>query len=535
MNTLITLFWADSLATQRWFSVKTISRVIVSLLFLLTFSGVAAGLFGASQLFFTNLAAFETYGQLTAHYVIHAALIIILWLAISSSVTAAVSMVLSLNPSLSLLLTLPIQQRTITTWLFVKTIFANLLLMLFVFLPITIAYAQAFQLFNVSFLLGSATVISCVVVLSAGIGMPVALLLTHWLRGKEYIGGLIGLAVFFLGMIGLLKLIFPPGMSTLHRATDTAFMQQFSALPLNNEFLPTYWFAQALTVGFQALTIYMIIGIAVFTWLSLWFQSRRFVTTLQIEQSRPHTSRPTARWQTVLLQTKHPFMIKDLLSILRSPSELGYGIFLVTIASFFFLFLSLATKGAYFRPDWEIQLIRFSFGWLLFFSTALALRFVFPLMAREGKSAWYVFSLPISRMTVLIAKLRLSFLISSPIFVLAVVVWWWLPFATTHRFSIIGLSVITAFCLVSWQVLLGAIQPNFKQGNDVDKLSTSSMGLITVLLSALGITAVSYLIDPIITNKLQPLLTLLALIQAGLASIITLWLIARSSMRHYQW
>lgn len=535
MHIISALFWADSLNVHRWFATKTVSRLIVSVLFLIVFSGVAAGLFGASRLFFINLASFETYGQLTANYVIHAALIIILWLAISSSVVTSGNVILSLNSSLSLLLTLPIHQRIITAWVFLKTILANLTLMLFVFLPIVLAYAQAFQLFTIGFLFSAAIVISCVVILSASIGMPIALLLIHWLRGKEYLGGLAGLIIFFLGMVSLLKLIFPPGMSTLHRVTGAAFVQQFASLPLNHEFLPTYWLARTLATGFQAPTIITIIGIGIITWLSVRLQSRRFVATLLAEQSRPDTALPAQIWKTILLRTKHPLMLKDLLSLLRSPSEIGYGVFLITIASFFFLFLSLAIKGAYLRPEWQIQLVRFSFGWLLFFSTALALRFVFPLMAREGKSAWYLFSLPISRVAILLAKFKLTLLISMPMYLLAVAVWWWLPFAVTYRPIITALSLITAFSLVSWQLLLGAIQPNFKQGGDVDKLSTSSMGLTTVLLSALGTAAASYLITPIMTNQLQPVLTLLALAQAGLAIIITLWLIARSSMRRYQW
>lgn len=535
MHILHALFWADSLNMRRWFATKTISRLIVSCLFLIVFSGVAIGLFGASWAFFTNLASFEIYGQLTASYVIHAALIIVLWLAISSSVVAAGGMILSLNPSLSLLLTLPIQQRVIASWVFLKTVFANLTLMLFVFLPIIIAYSQAFHLFTLGFLFGAALILSCVVILSASIGMPIALLLVHWLRGKEYIGGLAGLAIFFFGMISLLKLIFPPGMSALHRVTGTAFLHQFAALPLNNQWLPTYWFSQTLTTGFQAPTLIVIIGVVVLTWLSLRLQARRFITTLLMEQSRPNTAQPAQVWQAVLLKTKHSLMVKDLLSLLRSPSDLGYGVFLVTIASFFFLFLSLATKGAFLRPDWQIQLVRFSFGWLLFFSTALALWFVFPLMAREGKSAWYLFSLPISRTSILVEKFKTTLLVSLPIYLLTIMVWWWLPSAAAYRTTMIALSLITALCLVGWHALLGAIQPNFKQGGDTDKISTSSMGLLAVLLSALGVATVSLAIEPIFNGQLQPHLTLLALIQAGLAVTISLWLITRSALRRYQW
>lgn len=535
MSILLALLWADSLNMRRWFATKTISRLIVSLLFLIVFSGVAIGLFGASWAFFTNLASFELYGQLTASYVIHAALIIVLWLAISSSVVAAGGMILSLNPSLSLLLTLPIQQRVITHWVFLKTVLANLTLMLFVFLPIIIAYSQAFNLFTFGFLFSAAIIISCIVILSASIGIPVALLLVHWLRGKEYIGGLAGLAVFFFGMVSLLKLIFPPGMSALHRVAGDAFLRQFDSLPLNHHLLPTYWFAQTLTTGFQAPVIISLIGVALVTWLSLQLQTRRFVPTVLAEQSRPNTAQPAPIWRMILFKTKHPFVIKDLLSLSRTPSELGYGIFLITIAGFFFLFLSLATKGAFLRPDWQVQLVRFSFGWLLFFTTALALRFVFPLMAREGKSAWYIFSLPISRTAILTAKFKVTLLISLPIYVLTIIVWWWLPFVTSHRLIMVCLSLITALCLISWHVLLGAIQPNFKQGGDVDKLSTSSMGLLTVLLSALGVGVVSLAIGPIMSGQLHPYLTLLAFIQAGLAVTIALWLVTRSALRHYQW
>lgn len=534
MTSLTTLLWADVLGLKQWFATKTLSRLIVTALFGVVFASIASGLFKISHFFFLNLASFEQFGQLTAEYIIHAAICIILWLGIGSSVVATIGLLTTTNPTLLFLVSLPIKQRHLSQWIFLKAMSANLLLLLFVCVPIITAYASAFGISSNDFVGRILLTVGSIVITTTSIGSLLALPLAKNLRGREYLASLLGLAVFFIVMVGLIKLIFPPQMSQLYRLSPDEFTTTFANLPLNHPELPTYWLASTITDG---LSLYSLIGffgtIAVMA-LSLWLQTRFFVTTLLKTRAKGFTAQATPVWKKLLLRAPLPLLIKEWLSIWRNPSETGYGIFLFSIASFFFFFLAVATRGAYFRGDWQLNLITFAFGWLMFFTIALLLRFVFPLMSRESTSAWYSFSLPIMPSQLLKHKVFLALLLNLPLYLLAAAVWEVLPFAAGNRLVMIGYSLLCMFWLTIYQSLLGAINPNFAQGNDPDKTSTSGMGLVTLIISAALVTTTSLLVEQIFTREIAPSTAITSLVIGGGLCAVLLWAMTKKAMQRYQ-
>lgn len=535
MDTLRTLLWADRIAATRWFSTKSVSRLIVALLFFLVFGAVASGIWAMSNAFFTSLTMYGQFGTMTAQYIIHAAIIIILWLALGSSVASAAGLLVSSTPSFSYLLALPVPARALNIWLFTKAVAATFLLMIFAFVPIGAAYANAFGVWDMFFLIRILLVLFCIVFVSSAIGMVVGLLSVVWFHGREYPAAVVGITVFFSAMVGILRLIFPPALSKLYEAPASMFLPLYNSLPLNNAMLPTAWMTRTVTDGFSGATLVVLGVTAAVVLACLEFQRVRLVPTLLSVRSSDHSGRVSDRGLRALGSTRVPLVLKDWFSIVRLPSETGYGLFLGSVAAFFFLMLSVGVGHEIRQEAWGIQLTVFSFAWIAFFATAFFLRFLFPLVAREGRCAWHIFTIPIPRSRILLAKILLGVLFSVPVMVFAGLVWYLLPFAGVARTRLIGVSMVFVLTLALSQVLVGAILPNFSQGNDPEKVSTSGMGLLVLIVSGLLGTVTAQFIRSMMLGYVGGMFLITILLVIGTALLLLLWALSRELMKRWEW
>ena len=534
MEKLTTLWWADRIAATRWITKKSFSRLFVALMFFIIFAAIALGIWSISNAFFRSFAMYEEFGQLTAQYIVHASIVIVLWLALGSSVVAYIGLLLSTSPSLSYLLSLPVSSKTLNIWLFVKSILANFLLMAFVFIPITVAYSNAFGLWNIFFLIRMLLILLCIVLVSSGIGMIMGLISVTKLRGHEYQAGIIGLAVFFCVMIGIIKLIFPPELARLYDISPNSFLTIFKSFPLNNPLLPTAWMTSSLTNGLSITSLFVLSITALIVFICLKFQQSRLIPTLLRMHSTAHINDITLAGYNKFTQTNIPLVFKDWLSIIRNPSETGYAIFLGSMAVFFFLFLSLGIGHRLTNETWQLQLTVFSFAWILFFATAFFLRFLFPLIAREGKSAWYLFTMPITRNRILFSKILLSILLSIPVMIFAGLIWYLLPFAIGINSYLAYISMVVIFTLAISQILLGAILPNFSQSNP-EKISTSGMGLVTLLISGFIATLAAKWIGYMMSGTIGSIYFITVPLGVCIVLLTILWFFSQKLMQHWEW
>jgi len=535
MDIVRTLMWADSIAVTRWFTTKSISRFIVAILFFLVFCAVALGVYAVSHAFFRSLTIYDQFGQMTAGYIIHASVVIILWLALGSSIASATGLLLSTSPSLSYILTLPVPAKALNIWLFVKAVTANFLLMAFAFVPIVVAYANAFGILSVSYLLRIVFVLLCIVSVSSAIGMVLGLISVVWLRGREYPASAVGIIAFFSAMVGILKLIFPPMLSQLYDASAPMFLPLFRSLPLNNPNVPTAWLSHIIISGFAPSSFLVLSITAAVVIVCLEVQRTRIIPTLLRLRSSAHVNRISQNGFRTLGVTNYPLVIKDWFSIVRLPSEVGYGLFLGSVALFFFFMLYVGIGHSLHQGVWNLQLTVFSFAWIGFFATAYFLRFLFPLVAREGKSAWYIFTLPITKRRILFEKILLSILFCIPVAVFSVFIWYLLPFVSDVRGTLIGVSVIFILVLALTHALLGAILPNFLQGNDPEKISTSGMGLLVLLVSGILVAGASQLITYSTDSSTGGVRSIVMLAGIGIAIVISLWSLSRKFTQRWEW
>lgn len=535
MDTLGILLWSDWIGVTRWFTTKSAGKFVVVLLFILLFGAISYATWRMSDIFFRSLAIYEQFGAITAAYILHAAVLVVLWLAIGSSVASSVGFLVSPTPTFSYLMTLPVQAKHISRWLYVKSVIANFLLMMFAFVPIAAAYGNAFGAGGIVFIMRVVLVLLCIVCISSGIGMVIALASAAWIRGKEYMAGVAGMGIFFTVMVGLLKTIFPPALSKLYDASALEFLDLFRTLPLNNQGLPTSWLSQTITHGVSLPTLAAAGVTLILIYITLGIHEKRLISVLLRIRSSPHSKKISGTAMNALETTSIPLVVKDWLSIVRVASELGYGLFLVTVAVFFFLFLSFGIGNELRQEIWRVQLTVFSFAWLVFFAIAIYLRFLFPLVAREGRSAWYIFTLPISRTRLLFSKILLSILVSVPIMICSGLVWYWLPFVYVGRDQLVSLTIIVLLFVSLVQVLMGAILPNFSQGNDPEKVSTSGMGILTLFLCGILAFIAGLSIEHLMKSEVSGMVYYALILGSGMTTLFVLWFAANQSMKRWEW
>lgn len=487
MKTILTLILTDLVATRRFLATQTLSKLLVILSFFLVFSGVSATIFWFSRSFFQSFAESSgNFGFLTASYMMNAAIVMTLWLAIGSTIASTLSFLFTPNKQVDFLMTLPIKTGNITLWFFIKSVILNLILLLIPFVPIALAFQVVFHgLITLSFLTRVAFVLALMVIVANSVGQLIGYYIAKSLKGKGSLMVISCIIFFFSTAAIILHLIFPSSLLTFYEQTSSDFLSVYNKLPLVNPFLPTTWLSQTIASGININSLYAFILALLLAFWANNISTLRFVFLFQTLKTQPHLAKKNKiknKSFFIFTKTERPILYKDWLSIVRLPSETGYGLFLLSLAFFFFLIISFSTNLDYSDLKLEVNLILFSMVWLFFFATSYLLRLVFPLIAREIEGAWYIFTLPISPSKILRSKTALSLVLSTPLIFLGIIIWFLMPFQRS-RILLIALSIWGIFLLTISQALLGAIFPNFELGRDPEKVSTGTMGIFTLIVS----------------------------------------------------
>jgi hypothetical protein len=538
MHTILALAQAEFLGIRSWLREQTFSKVLVMGGFLCIFSLVALFIYFFSGLFFHSLSSYEKYGLLTAQYLIHAAIIIIAWFALISCVVSTLTFLLRTSPSTEYVLSLPVKQSEISGWFFIKLYLVNSILLIFAVLPVSFSFAVYFNGgIDLFFTVRSIYVLVMVVLLTASLGVLIAYGIVWYVRKNQVMSLIVGILTFLAGSYALAVTIFPKKLSLLYFADPSSFNQIYDSLPLNNSLLPTKGLAEILTTGVydHALVITLLIFLLIY--LADFVQSKYFLLIhqkLQVFQQLQRNGNVKKIQSTFIINSSEPLLTKDILSILRVPSEVGYTIFLVLLAIFFFTIIGQTSR---FRPDsmtYQKELILFVFMWMMFFSTTFFMRIVYPLVAREGKSSWYIFTLPISKNLFFETKIIVSLLSAIPFVLLSVLVWMVIPYAVTYRTELILVSISSILVLAYVHGCMSFVYPQFSIGDDAERVSTSMSGIGT-LITAFGISGgTGYLLYQYLQEKISLQVLVIILICLFITLVLALGALARTAKDRYQ-
>ena len=194
------------------------------------------------------------------------------------------------------------------------------------------------------------------------------------------------------------------------------------------------------------------------------------------------------RLRSILPPQTEVIIKKEVFTFFREASQWIHLLIMVMLTGIFSI--SISHLNLRFRLH-DLQLITyliiFSFGG--FMVSALALRFVFPMIGLEGKAFWALKSSPVKERKILWIKFLMGFL---PILIMAeyIGVSSNIPFvkSTAMQPLLLWLGIISAFCIslvtVSLNLGLGGYFANYLERNPI-RVASSQGATITFLLSIL--------------------------------------------------
>lgn len=541
MRIFLTLLGNDGKALKAWFSTQTISKMLVFSGFMGVFATVVYFLFTGASFFFKSLSPLQSYGLLTANYIIKAAVLLVFILGVGSSIATAISLFFSHNKIYLYLMSLPIKTGEIINWQFIKAVIFNAVFLAVFLLPLFLAFGSYFGGINLIFIFEALLIIVSLAVITISLGGTIALLIIKAVKKLNVIVNLFGVAVFFLIIAAVFNLIFPINIELLTGASNRDFFPIYNSLPLTNLLIPTNWLAMVLTGDPTAILLTAVFTvIPVILYLDL--MEKHFLREIQEMSARGispefiKNQKPASRWLFNFEKYSPDTAVaaKDLAGIIRSPAEAGYGLFLLLLMIFFFYLFSKISLNREMNPMWIKNLIIFSYSGFVFFANTYLLRIVFPLMARESEAAWYIFSLPVARVKILRAKILITFLAGLPLIFLSTGVWWSLKYVTPYQPVLTLSSLWTVLVLITILVFLGAIRPNFAEGLNPEKVSTSFMGITALVITSVITSVFSLSLYKYLNGEINPATLISAQLLMGVIPMVLLYFMSLHAVNKYE-
>ena len=530
-NALIEIIHLDFCLAKQWFRKNTASKVVVIFAYLSVLLLVGLGIFFWSNTFFKYLIGFEKYGIFTSEYILKGAFAILIWIGILSSLMSTATSLLTTNRHTDYLLTLPISDMAVSLTLTLKSLITNTFLFLVSIFPLILAFVfSQSTVGNSPNLTGLFLALIVLVFLTESIGSSFAYLLIY-LTKKKY--GIFTSSLSVLILISatwlVIKMVFPPELKMLDIIATENFDQFFKQLPLNSRCLLGNSFVTLSTGGILQSSWLLLVAVVIFG-LSLILQKKLFLPCRQSVRINVRTAPTTVPFLSL---SKIDLVAKDILSIFRSTRNLSYGLFLIIMIITFFGLFSRGYLVGTISEKFRVDAISFSFAWLIFFSGTFLLRFVYPLMVNEGKSRWWFFTIPTSTSNAIGAKIIASLVISLPLYVLAIVEWYLMPFAVQPLFLVI-LSILAIVFLAVAVPLMGVIRPDYYLAFDADRASTSFTGIITLLIIVGTGFLGSLLIQMSIKQNLRFDIALNSFLAVIIIAILTLWFFSTKITEGYK-
>lgn len=466
---VLALLTADLLIFNRWFRRQSLARLVVAFCFLLIFAMLSGFIFVFSRTFFSSLIFFEQYGQFVTNYVLQAGVLVLFWFGWITAFIASLVLVLGRSAQYEYLMTLPVTGRQLAFWSQIKVVITNFLLLSLILGPAILGYQLAASSMHLIWL---TVALICLTLLTLGMGMSTAYLWMALFRKHLTVGFLVAIGAIVASGLVIIRLVFPPDLLALYSLPIDQFFTVVSQLPLIHNNFYTNWIVSVANgiLGSAVSLITLTTVVYLFGYIT---HAGFLEKSWRMFWSRSETAK--ARFLGVWQRSSNPLILKDVYTVIRLRKELVYAVLQLSLAAVMFGLLQRATL---FRPLSRLeqsQIIGLTFGWLMFFAASFLLRFVYPLVAREGRTLWFILPL-VSRSKLLMSKLISALLLSSPLLILDALLWLVSPLPMHSLlivFSIVSLLVMTVFV-----TLLGFISPDFSLAWEAEKTSTSLMGLL---------------------------------------------------------
>ncbi len=291
-------------------------------------------------------------------------------------------------------------------------------------------------------------------------------------------------------------LIFEPGIPNGKTQSVKFVETRFWLWPTHPLAVTLYAGLRVVTVGSDAAAVAALGLPALALGAAAAVGGRLFAATLPVaaEGFRPSTGTRVPRggvtFPRVLSGPVGALVERDLVALARNPQEWGRAAFIVFLLGLSTAILFVAPLGKVLEsPDTVARLFFLDLMAVGYFVTAFGIRFVFPSLSLEGRTAWIVFSSPLSSGRLFVGKL----LTYSALLIVAVG-----PIAMGGALRLLSAPVLLAafgallvlviVTTVTVALAFGVLWPDFKE-TSAERVATNAGGLATIIL-CLGYVAV---------------------------------------------
>lgn len=491
MNTFFTLIKGEARRNANWFKENTMAKIFVIIGFLTVALGLIFGEYKITWAYLAFANEYAPFGPPVAVYSLKVAVFLLFILATISS-TAISSSILYRNMTLRHLFTMPIKSmsifmsRVIPGW-----ISSTMILLLLI--PVLLVYDRIlFRSENFVIIAGMGLLILSIV--SQSLGIMFSTFFAYFLGKITRQKWLAILAVLLIGFVTLTRILFPADMFNLAKTDNfAAFQDQIDSLPLAGSFLPTNWLVDGLSGNLNMLSVLSTVFIVLCLLIIIKIIGEKYyLTAWRRSQDQSYLAGNSGTKNTLktyfpkFSKSKSvywPLIINDLLSFVRSNAEVNYSLFLGGLLAILIYSVNNLTKLTDTTPRllMAVYLIAFVSITLIFLISAT--RLIYPMMAKEKLTSWFSFSLPISREKFLKEKLLVSIILVIPGVVASILIVWGLRLPSNMSLVMILLMFATIMSINVLQCLMGSINPNFEEAENPEAVSTSGLGILSLVIS----------------------------------------------------
>ncbi len=464
--------------------------------------GFWAFLYGISFKVLSYFRSIEGLGDLLALRLLSMILLTLFSILVFSNIITSLS-TFYLSNELDILLSSPVKIQSIYRAKFIETIVDSSWMTLIYGLPVFIAYGTVFKA-SVAYYLGLIITIIPFLIIPAGIGIIVTMLLVNAFPARRARDVLVLLGLLFFVVIYVLfrmlkpeRLVDPDTFPTLVKYLTA---MRGPASPL----LPSSWSTETLsstlrqTKGETSFYLLMLWSTALASIvIGEWFCEKIYYTGWSRSQegkkaviSRSRVADGFFKLISLPFSGKmRAIVMKDVKIFFRDTSQWSQLFLLLALMVVYIYSFRLLPLDRVAMPSFYLQnLISFlNLGMVGFVTSAVAVRFVFPAVSLEGASFWIIRSAPLSIRAFLWSKFWSSLF---PLLVIAEILIVLSNTLLNVTPFMMALGIMTVFMMTfgitSLGVGIGAVFPKFKHEN-VAQIPTGFGGIVNMLITMLYI------------------------------------------------
>jgi ABC-2 type transport system permease protein len=408
-----------------------------------------------------------------------------------------------ISDDLSLILILPASNDAIYLSRFINTVIQSSWMVLLFGLPIFLAYGLAYNS-SYNFYIATILVIIPFIIISSGIGIIIGILLSLIFPARNtrniflFISILIGIGLYItFRFLQPEKLVNPDSFSTI--------LEYFSNLKNPDSiFLPSYWATESLIpilYESQKFDIFYILllwstGLALLVIGSLLYDAIYNLGFSKAQESKKIKGR---RGKIVDIIVNNVFFLlplstkgmitKDIKEFFRDNTQWSQLFLLIALIIVYLYNYSVLPLNKSPIPTFYMQNIISFLNMELagFVLAAISVRFVYPIISREGNSFWIIKNSPIHLKEFILSKFIVSILPLLIIGEILIIVSNYLLHVTSFMMFLSTITVFfITFGIVSLGICIGGIYPKF-HANNISQISSGFGGIIYMIVSMIFI------------------------------------------------